>query len=318
MTLEHVNNKLYIYTENIDHRTCFIQPSISFMELLGWIVIKSENFDWMKFEDYVLKNNVKNIFIMFDYEELIKNHAQFLENNKINLLIFVNDLHLVKNRPENEEKIKLNKLVEKFKNIYYCASYWYCLQNFFNVSNNRSIKFPIGIAYKNTFNLNNSTINKVLLSGSCTSSYPARKFMIKLQEKNLNIDRLKQSANVIGDDYLNYLKRYLCCFTCCSYSYTPYIVSKFFEIPSVGSLLLAYDVHVKDQLKELGFIDGENYISCDLTNMNDKINYIVDPKNRNEIDKIRKNGYDMIWKNHTLIERMKDLTKYIDNNLEQD
>jgi hypothetical protein len=47
--------------------------------------------------------------------------------------------------------------------------------------------------------------------------------------------------------------------------------------------LLAYD-----ELVNLGFIDVVNYISCSLTNMQEKIAYILYPNNLEEINKIRK------------------------------
>ena len=114
-----------------------------------------------------------------------------------------------------------------------------------------------------------------------------------------SIDRLPRGANITGQNYINYLSEYLCCFTCCLTKDTPYIINKFFEIPASGSLLLAYDEWVKDGLKEIGFIDGENYISCNKDNILEKIEWICNDKNRNEVDRIRKNGNDLVKNNHT-------------------
>jgi len=56
---------------------------------------------------------------------------------------------------------------------------------------------------------------------------------------------------------------------------------------------------VKDGLKEMGFIDGENYISCNKDNLIEKIEWICDEKNRNEVDYIRRNGNELVKNNHT-------------------
>ena len=45
---------------------------------------------------------------------------------------------------------------------------------------------------------------------------------------------------------------------------------------------------MKDGLKEIGFIDGENYISCNKENLIEKIEWICNGKNRDEVDRIRK------------------------------
>jgi hypothetical protein len=129
-----------------------------------------------------------------------------------------------------------------------------------------------------------------------------------ISDYNNNIDVLKQGI-YLGHDYIKHLNKYLCCFTCCSSKWTPYIIGKFFEIPSSGSLLFAYDEFVKDELNKFGFIDGVNYIGCTLTNMEEKISYILDPVNLEKINEIRKNGYEFVWKYHKQIDRL----KYIDN-----
>lgn len=51
---------------------------------------------------------------------------------------------------------------------------------------------------------------------------------------------------------------------------------------------------MKDGLKEIGFIDGENYISCNKENLIEK-----NEQNRNEVDRIRRNGNELVKNNHT-------------------
>ena len=94
---------------------------------------------------------------------------------------------------------------------------------------------------------------------------------------------------------------------------TPYIVNKFFEIPAAGCLLLAYDEYVQDALKEIGFIDMVNYISCDKQNIEEKIKYICNKDNLEEINKIRLNGFNLITNNHTIKNRYELLEKLVTN-----
>ena len=52
-------------------------------------------------------------------------------------------------------------------------------------------------------------------------------------------------------------------------------------------------------IKKIGFIDGENYISCNKENLIEKIEWICNEQNRNEVDRIRKNGNELVKNNHT-------------------
>ena len=91
-------------------------------------------------------------------------------------------------------------------------------------------------------------------------------------------------------------------FTCGSGLEWP--IRKFFEIPALGSLLLAkpfYNAH------NLGFIDGENYIKTDYRDIIQKIEWLED--NPQKAQQIAKKGQDMIWKKHSLEARGKQLKK---------
>jgi hypothetical protein len=103
-------------------------------------------------------------------------------------------------------------------------------------------------------------------------------------------------------------------FSCCSCKELPYIVAKFFEIPACGSCLIAYDKYVKEPLKELGFIDSENYISISDDNLEDKLKWIFDSNNNDEIERIRKNGFDFVRNNHMLSHRIDKLITYLKDN----
>ena len=106
------------------------------------------------------------------------------------------------------------------------------------------------------------------------------------------------------------LSEYLCCFTDAS-AYN-YILLKTFEICSVGSLLLCED-SISNELSSLGFNDNINYISCNKQNLESKINWILDKKNRNQVDEIRINGMKLIREFHNTNNRAKYLNNIINN-----
>ena len=83
------------------------------------------------------------------------------------------------------------------------------------------------------------------------------------------------------------INKYRIGFTCYSNSKLPYIVSKFFEIPGSGALLLAFVVDIEKELQELGFIDMENYISINKKNFKEKLEWLFDEKNNDEIGKVQ-------------------------------
>lgn len=57
-----------------------------------------------------------------------------------------------------------------------------------------------------------------------------------------------------------------------------------------------YGYKCKNIMKELGFIEDVNYISCSINNFDEKIKYITNKDNIENINFIRKNGYELIKK----------------------
>lgn len=162
-------------------------------------------------------------------------------------------------------------------------------------------------------NYNINPRDKILLSGACGILYPLRKQLLKLSTTELkgyvthlkhpgyNQHNYENITTCIGKEYAKLINRHLVSFTdCLIYGY---IVSKYFEIPACGSLLLAQNPE-GDKLIDLGFIDGINYISCNKDNMTEKIKWIMDTKNRNEVNEIRKAGMNLVKNNHSIYHRI--------------
>jgi spore maturation protein CgeB len=126
-----------------------------------------------------------------------------------------------------------------------------------------------------------------------------------------DIEKCKQST--CGENYIKKLNQYRVCFSDDSTQYSPYLLAKFFEILSSGTLLLASLNYIKPYFSKLGFIDGEHYISISKENYNEKIEYILDETNREEIDRIRLSGYNLCNTYHTSEHRALQLKEIIEN-----
>ena len=317
--------KLFVYSDNyhnsniniINHEYTYC-PTLDFVEEKGYIC---KNFK--SNEDIITYLNNKKIIIdtlichFKRYEEFIINNIDFFKTYNCNKFIWIDDVHYHYNRKTTYQyQLQINNLIKDTKNIYFFGSYMYVFNKItnMNIESNKLIQYYHGINNKLLVNYNNNPINKLLIYG-CSSKrvYPARFYLKNI--KNNFIDILDHKDNIYGINLMNYISNYLCTFASCSNEKTPYLVLKFFEIPSTGSLLLAYDEHIKLQMQELGFIDGINYISCDFSNMIEKVKWITDIKNREKVDKIRENGYYFVRKYHTRNERFNKLDKIINFDL---
>lgn len=205
---------------------------------------------------------------------------------------------------------------------YVLNSYAYVYNRYLPLHDN-NIFFPHSLAYKIEFNSN--PINKILASGHLNKDiYPNRQIIYLESKKNKDIIyhkpdyqgyRLKEQDydKTYGKRYYQLLNKYICCFTDDANKDRPYIVAKFFEIMGSGSLLLACNELTYHEFKKLGFIDNIHYISCNMDNYLEKIEYILDPNNRENIDKIRKNGYELANKKHNYKYRSMELDKILSN-----
>lgn len=153
--------------------------------------------------------------------------------------------------------------------------------------------------------------NAILLSGSLEYHYPFRQQMKRLHELRsypiayhphpgygCDFDYDKDSD--VGHGYAAKINNYRACFTDSSrYSY---VVAKYFEIPATGSLLLA-DETVNELLKELGLIEYKHYLPVSSDDLEEKIQYVLNEKNHQELDEIRKRGQELIWARHKTSDR---------------
>lgn len=263
-----------------------------------------------------------NIIYFFRANQFIKDNINIIEKmNIIKKIIYIDDL---KNSNEIEYLIKIkNNIFNDFDLI--ISTYKYHFKNIFNYINNDKIYWmPHSFNEEFKIDYNKEPKNKLLLTGYIENNiYPMRKIINDLKKEDkykYKIDILEHPSyrekikhNLIGKKYIIKLNKYRFGFTCCLNNITPYIVQKFFEIPGSGSLLIAYDKYIKNELEKLGFKDNENYISINESNYKEKLDYIFDEKNNEILEKIRYNGYKLINENHNHYQRINDLMLYLKN-----
>ncbi|MDY0405041.1 glycosyltransferase [Virgibacillus sp. 179-BFC.A HS] len=118
----------------------------------------------------------------------------------------------------------------------------------------------------------------------------------------------KSDLLIANEDYAKELNRAKLFFTCGSRNETGGVaVLKFFEAPACKTLLLAEE---NDDIKELGFVDKENFISCTINNVVENANYYL--AHDDERIRITENGYKFIHQYHTNEQRAKQIIQAIE------
>jgi Glycosyl transferases group 1 len=163
--------------------------------------------------------------------------------------------------------------------------------------------------------LNEKPEPAVLLSGAMTSHYPLRRQVKALSEEgslpivffdhpgyHCGFDH--ESDERVGRGFAKKIARHLAAFT--DGLIYGYLVAKFFEIPATGALLLGEE-RMNGALASLGFRDGVHYLSVGPENLKPRIEEVLDPRNRKEIDKIRREAQKLVLNRHLVDHRAKQI-----------
>ncbi|MEP6819845.1 MAG: glycosyltransferase [bacterium] len=157
--------------------------------------------------------------------------------------------------------------------------------------------------------------NSILLSGAMSRYYPLRQKMKALQgaysiacheHPGYFTGYDYENDQNIGRGYAKTINRYRAAFT--DSLIFGYVVAKYFEIPATGALLLAEDA-VSGPLRELGFIENRHYVPVSKENLEERIQYVLDEKNHEELDQIRRNGQELVWDRHKTADRARQIDK---------
>lgn len=140
-----------------------------------------------------------------------------------------------------------------------------------------------------------SPIMKCLLSGSITPKYPFRYYISNMKGISKLID-IKNRSHVAFPKYPQFVNNYFCAIA--TSGTNSCMVSKYFEIPAAGTLLLG---ERKEELDILGFKPNVHYVPIARKNVIDKVRDVLG--NPDKYLKIRKAGMDFVRKNHSDINR---------------
>jgi hypothetical protein len=157
--------------------------------------------------------------------------------------------------------------------------------------------------------------NSILLSGRINQYYPLRQQMKELDEQRpYSIAYHHHPGYHCGYDYLNNqdigrgfarkINRYRAGST--DSSKYGYVVAKYFEIPATGALLFADDT-VKQPLEELGFLENQHYLPVSAKNLEEQIKFVLDERNHDFLDDIRKRGQELVWQRHKTSDRARQI-----------
>jgi hypothetical protein len=312
-----ISSCIYKENENLDSSSLVYRIPCVHFEKNGWKVASITQLPNLTL------NNIEALFGSKPEAILIWLCGSYVSKNKaflrrvkkykfgIKMYWYIDDIH-------NNAKMRLG-LLNYFDLV--LNSYAYCFKMFYAI-NVKTYWFPhyVNESLLTEIAYNHCPIPKILLSGQVTEYiYPARHKALLIARDHSDIDYLnhpgyndRNKHDYCGSKYYFLINRYLAAFTCCAKENRPYIVSKFFEIIACGTLLIAYDVHVKQELKELGFIENVNYIACTLENMQEVFDYVINENNRKKIDTIRRNGFELSKQNSFLCHRVSEFCEYID------
>jgi hypothetical protein len=157
-----------------------------------------------------------------------------------------------------------------------------------------------------SLSFNDRPENAVLLSGCLGEIYPLRMRMKDLSKRMSSVVHNQhpgygefydyETDSRVGSGYAGLIGRFKAAFT--DASNFRYIVAKYFEIPSTGSLLVA-DEAVCEPLRDLGFFENMHYVPVNLDNLEERIEFVLNPAHSIEIDAIRRRGQELVKTAHT-------------------
>ena len=310
------NNFLEIKKKIINKYIIIADWIITYLTKEVFIFAKNlEYFDWkiIKLSELNIEHikKEKNIVLCITYDVF---DISLLKCDNVFLIYKIDDLYPfkdIRNKNINNADIVIGPYQYLFNksNI---------IKMYHNINNIKSFNIPYSAVNEFYLNIkfNNNPIKKCFVSGAGGRAYPLRNF-IKTNKifKNF-IETLdhpsykKNTHNIVNENYYKMLNKYICCFT--DASDYKYILLKVFEICSVGSLLLVEDTN-SDELNKLGFYDNVNCIMCNKYNLEDKIKWIFNIQNIENIDYMRNNGMELVRNKHTTKDRSNQFNTIIEN-----
>lgn len=226
------------------------------------------------------KKDIKSKIFIFTFDFWLRGPGCYKE--LITKIFIPNNYKVVTFAYNIQHLRKFINLEDKYKNNIIYNNYW--------------------AAYKESYQpFNNNPIKKIFLSGVISYNYPERKILKKLNSNYIYEYKYNyQDVNKNNNNYNKELNKYIACTNSSVYvkninnkiENTHSILLKTFEILASGSLLIMPLIEEK-YLNNIGLYHKKNCYLIDFNNyqeLNYHIKYIIDDKNLNEINNIRKKG----------------------------
>jgi len=295
----------------------FIQQEL--ITTYGWKHIEC---DRLWYGAGTLENKLRNVLgtvpdvvLFWEAYELLYKHAFDIQGLKSQRVFFADDLHWWNRR------MREMKLLSFAVSDLILSTYGYCWRKLYpEISFKRVEWVPHSASSDFMLSYNHEPDNAIFLSGAINEAYPLRQQMLKLHQAGAYaIKYHRHPGYYCGYDYQadarigrGFAQMINGCRVGFADSVFPYgyVVAKFFEIPATGALLLA-DEAVSGPLAELGFVAGEHYVPVSLKNLEERVAYVLDEKNREELDRVRRNGQQLVHKRHKTSERAKQINELV-------
>jgi hypothetical protein len=246
------------------------------------------------------------VILFWEGYYLLNARAAELASVKCRKYLLCDDLH---GGEEYSEEAK-HKAFRLFKTI--ISTYGYAFARFYPElgKTKRIVWVPHSASPDFMLSYNEQPENAIFLSGAVNHYYPLRLQVRDLHDRDAypivahqhpgygDFDYATNTS--VGRAYARRINAYRAAFT--DASQYGYLVAKYFEIPATGALLLA-DRAVSDPLRSLGFIDGAHYIGVSHGDLEEKIRYVLDKNNHDELDEIRRRGQALVWQRHKTDDR---------------
>jgi hypothetical protein len=284
------------------------------------------NYGWEQIETHKLWNattieravldtfgQLPDTVLFWEGYELLSARAVEISRLLRHKCIFADDLHWW------NEQMRQRKLVGFALCDVVLSTYGYVWERFFPELRRakKVVWIPHSASPDFLLSYNQNPENAILLSGAVTHHYPLRQQVKEMHDqKRYAIAyhahpgyhcQYDYERNVdVGRGYAAKLNRYRAGFTdALRYGYA---VAKYFEIPATGALLLADDA-VSEPVSRLGFIPNEHYLPASTENLEERIRYVLDEANHDEIDEIRRRGQELVWERHKTTDRARQINQ---------
>ena len=250
------------------------------------------------------------IILFWEEYSLLNAHASEIVQLNCRKCIFADDLHWWR------EEMRISKAAGFAMCDMVISPYAYLWTDFYpELSHAKVVWVPHAASPDFMVGFNEHAENSIFLSGAINDYYPMREQMKQLAQQRLysivyqshpgyHCSHDYNNSQNVGRGFAKKINRYRAAFTD-SLKYG-YVLAKYFEIPATGALLLADDT-VAPQLRLLGFEENVHYLPVSSRNLEKQIRFVLNEKNHDRLDEIRRNGQTLVWERHRTSDRAKQI-----------